>query len=119
MYITAVPNRGSRPAVLLRESYREGGTVKNRTVANLSDWPAERVEALREVLRGGGRASLEPGATGPFEISSSRPHGHVAAVLATLRSTRLLDAFDATPRVRALVEALIVSRLIRPRSKLG
>jgi len=119
MYITAVPNRGSRPAVLLRESYREGGKVKNRTVANLSDWPADRVEALREVLRGAGRASLAPGATGPFEILSSRPHGHVAAVLATLRSTNLLDAFDASPRVHALVEALIVSRLIRPRSKLG
>ena len=52
MYVTVVPNRGSRPAILLRESYREGGKVKYRTLKNMSDWPAERIELLRGVLRG-------------------------------------------------------------------
>ena len=52
MYISAIPNRDSPPAILLRESYRENGKVKNRTLANLTHWPAERVEALRRALRG-------------------------------------------------------------------
>jgi hypothetical protein len=52
MYVAIVPNRGSRPAILLRESYRDGAKVKNRTLANLSDWPAERIETLRAALRG-------------------------------------------------------------------
>lgn len=117
MYVTTVPNRGSRPAILLRESYRADGKVKNRTLANLTDWPVERVHALRELLRG--RVRTEPSADGSFEIVNSRPHGHVAAILGTLRKTQLLDAFEAPARTRALVEAMIVSRLIRPRSKLG
>jgi len=117
MYVTTVPNRGSRPAILLRESFREDGRVKNRTLANLSDWPAPRVDALRELLRG---SLPSVGAQhDAFEITSSRPHGHVAAVLGTLRTTGVLDAFDAAPRTRALVEAMVVSRLIRPSSKLG
>ena len=52
MYVAVIPNRGSPPAILLRESYREGGKTKNRTLKNLSDWPAERIEQLRAVLRG-------------------------------------------------------------------
>ena len=52
MYVAVIPNRGSPPAILLRESYREDGKTKNRTLANLSDWPAERIEQLRAVLRG-------------------------------------------------------------------
>ena len=52
MYVATVPNRGSPPAILLRESYREGGKVKTRTLKNLSDWPAERIDLLRAVLRG-------------------------------------------------------------------
>ena len=52
MYVAVVPNRGSPPAILLRESYREAGKTKNRTLANLSRWPAERIEQLRAVLRG-------------------------------------------------------------------
>src|SRR6266446_2880359 len=50
MYVAVVPNRGSPPAILLRESYREDGKTKNRTLANLSRWPAERIEQLRAVL---------------------------------------------------------------------
>ena len=52
MYISAIPNRNSPPAVLLRESFRENGKVKNRTLANLSHWNPARIEALRRALRG-------------------------------------------------------------------
>jgi transposase len=52
MYVAVVPNRNSPPAILLRESFRDDGKVKNRTLANLSSWPPERIEALRRLLRG-------------------------------------------------------------------
>jgi hypothetical protein len=85
MYITRVPNRRSPPAMLLRESYREGGQVKNRTVANLSSWPEVKVEALSRALTG-----LRPaGPEGMVEIARSLPHGHVAAVLGTIRQLGL------------------------------
>src|SRR5512132_4177455 len=74
MYVTRVPNRSSPPAVLLRESFREGGKVKTRTLANLSDWPETKVEALRRVLRG--ETFLAPAAD-RGEIERSLPHGHV------------------------------------------
>ena len=73
MYVTRVPNRGSPPAVLLRESYREDGKVKNRTLANLSSWPEAKVEALPRALKGLPPAGLAAG----FEITRSLPHGHV------------------------------------------
>ena len=83
MYVVKVPNRGSPPAILLRESYREAGKVKNRTLANLSSWPEAKVEALTRVLKG------QPPPAAPldeaFEITRSLPHGHVAAVLGTAR----------------------------------
>ena len=82
MYVTRVPNRSSPPAVLLRESWREDGKVKTRTLANLSDWPDRKVEALRRVLRG---ETVIAAAGGSVEIERSLPHGHVAAVLGTLR----------------------------------
>ena len=53
MYIETVPNRNSPPAILLRESYRDGGKIKKRTIANLSHWPTEIVEGLRTLLKGG------------------------------------------------------------------
>src|SRR5437899_5656762 len=71
MYVAVVPNRGSPPAILLRESYREAGKTKNRTLANLSRWPAERIEQLRAVLRGD---KLLPAAEA-VEIVRSLPHG--------------------------------------------
>jgi transposase len=52
MYVATVPNRNSPPALLLRESFRQNGKVKNRTLANLTHWPAARIEALRRLLRG-------------------------------------------------------------------
>src|SRR5437899_12070008 len=81
MYVTVVPNRGSPPAILLRETYREGGTVKNRTLANLTRWKPEKIAALRAVLR---EETLRPAGDG-FEILRSLPHGHVAAALGTAR----------------------------------
>ena len=81
MYVAVIPNRGSPPAILLRESYREAGKTKNRTLANLSRWSAERIEQLRAVLRGD---QLLP-AVQAVEIVRSLPHGHVLAALGTAR----------------------------------
>ena len=118
MYVVSVPNRGSPPAILLRESYREEGKVKNRTLANLSDWSPERIEALRQVLRG--NAAVGPRLEEAFDIVRTRPHGHVAAVLGALRESGLerLLAPKAEP-MRELCVAMLVERLIHPRSKLA
>src|SRR5262245_59666558 len=116
MYITRVPNRNSPPAVLLRESYREGGKVKNRTLANLSAWPEAKVEALSRALKGLPPAGLE----GAFEISRSQPHGHVAAVLGTIRQLGLEELIDpARSRARDLVAAMVVAQVTAPGSKLA
>jgi hypothetical protein len=116
MYITRVPNRASPPAVLLRESYREGGKVKNRTVANLSSWPEAKVEALSRALKGLPPAGLE----GMVEVARSLPHGHVAAVLGTIRELGLEELIDPEPsRQRDLVTAMTVAQVIAPDSKLG
>src|SRR5437016_4962868 len=85
MYVAVVPNRGSPPAILLRESYREAGKTKNRTLANLAGWPAERIEQLRAVLRGD---KLLPAAEA-VEIVRALPHGHVLAALGTARRIAL------------------------------
>ena len=117
MYIEAVPNRNSPPAILLRESYRVGGKIKKRTLLNLSDWSPSVVEGLRALLKGG--TVLPPGEAA-FTIKRSLPHGHVAAVLGTLRRIsldRLLG--PAGNRCRDLVIAMIVARLIAPVSKLA
>jgi transposase len=117
MYIEAVPNRNSPPAILLRESYRVDGKVKKRTLLNLSDWAPPLVEGLRALLKGG--AVLPPGQEA-VTIKRSLPHGHVAAVLGTLRKIgldRLLG--PAGNRCRDLVIAMIVARLIAPVSKLA
>jgi hypothetical protein len=116
MYVTRVPNRDSPPAVLLRESYREGGKVKNRTLANLSSWPEAKVEALARALKGLPPAGLE----GTFEIARSLPHGHVAAVLGTARQLGLEELIDPAPsRHRDLVTAMAVAQVIAPDSKLA
>lgn len=116
MYVTVVRNRNSPPAVLLRESYRDGDKVKNRTLANLSHWPAEKVEALRAVLRGDRLVAAGEG----LEIVRAMPHGHVAAVLGTLKRIGLDGLLAKGPkRKRDLVLALIVARLLDPASKLA
>jgi hypothetical protein len=116
MYITRVPNRGSPPAVLLRESYREGGKVKNRTLANLSSWPEAKVEALSRALKGLPPAGLD----GMVEIARSLPHGHVAAVLGTIRALGLEELIDpAGSRQRDLVAAMITAAVLDGSSKLA
>jgi Transposase DDE domain len=118
MYVVRVPNRGSPPAILLRESYREAGKVKNRTLANLSAWPEAKVEALARVLKG----QPPPAAPldGAFEITRSLPHGHVAAVLGTARQLGLDELIDPVPsRHRDLVTAMAVAQVIAPDSKLA
>ena len=116
MYVTRVPNRNSPPAVLLRESYREGGKVKNRTIANLSSWPEAKVEALSRALKGLPPAGLE----GAFEITRSLPHGHVAAVLGTIGELGLEELIaPARSRQRDLVTAMITAAVIDGSSKLA
>ena len=117
MYVAVIPNRSSPPAILLRESYREAGKTKNRTLANLSRWPAERIEQLRAVLRGD---KLLPAAEA-VEIVRALPHGHVLAALGTARRIAL-DAVlprRAPQRRRDLALALIVARLLDPAAKLA
>jgi transposase len=117
MYVEAVPNRNSPPAILLREGWRQGSRTLKRTLANLSDWPPEKVEALRAVLRGDYQALASGGG---FTIERTRPHGQVAAVLGMLRRLRLepLLATKRSPEREAVV-AMIAARILKPRSKLA
>ena len=118
MHIAKVPNRNARPSFLLRETYREDGKVKNRTLANLSKLPIERIETLRAALRGDPLVSI--GDNG-FEIRRSLPHGHVLAVLTIARRIGLEDLLPrrAPQRRRDLALALIVARLLDPAAKLA
>src|SRR5512134_36685 len=116
MYVTRVPNRSSPPAVLLRESWREAGKVKTRTLANLSDWPEAKVEALRRVLRG----EMLVVAGDRFAIERSLPHGHVVAVLGTLRRIGLDRLLPRRPeRLATLALPLIAARVVEPAAKLA
>lgn len=116
MYVTRIPNRSSPPAILLRESYREGGKVKTKTLSNLTHWPEAQIEALRRVLAG--ETLVSPGDA--FEIERSLPHGHVAAVLGTLRRLGLDVLLDRqSSRKRSLAIAMIAARVIDPTSKLA
>jgi transposase len=117
MYIEAVPNRNSPPAILLRESYRHEGKVRKRTLCNLSDWSPAHVEGLRGVLKGG---TVIPAGQDAFTVTRSLPHGHVAAALGTARKIgldRILGP-DAN-RCRDLVLALLIGRILEPVSKLA
>jgi len=117
MYIEAVPNRNSPPAILLRESYRAGGKVRKRTLCNLSGWSPAHVEGLRGVLKGG---TVIPAEHDAFTVTRSLPHGHVAAALGTARKIgldRLLGP-DGN-RCRDLVLAMLAGRILDPVSKLA
>src|SRR5471030_219179 len=125
MYVETVPNRSSPPAILLRESYRHRKTVRKRTLLNLSNWPAEHVEGLRGVLKGG---VVIPAGQEALRVERSLPHGHVAAVLGTARAVRLdrllgpktgREPSSKSHRPADLVMAMIVSRIIAPASKLA
>src|SRR6202051_1244760 len=116
MFVTRIPNRSSPPAVLLRESYRDGGKVKSRTLANLSHWPDAKIDALRRVLKGEGLVSP----TERLQIERSLPHGHVAAVLGMARKLGLHHLLPGKPkRLAKLALALIVARVIEPAAKLA
>jgi hypothetical protein len=116
MYVTRVPNRSSPPAVLLRESYRDGGKVRTRTLANLSDWPDAKVEALRRVLKG----EIAGLGKGEARIERSLPHGHVAAVLGMAQKLKLDKLLPGEPeRLAKLALAMIVARVLEPAAKLA
>lgn len=117
MYIESVPNRNSPPAVLLRESYREDGKVRKRTLANLSCLPDEIIEGLKVLLRGGVAVA---DAAEVFTIERSLPHGHVAAVLGSARGSGASTWFASAPKeLQPVLMAMLVARLISPASKLA
>ena len=116
MHIHVVPNRGSPPTVLLRESYREGSKVGKRTLANLSSLSAAQIEAIRATLRG---QALQPVAQS-FEVTASRSHGHVQAVALTLQHLGLASLLASKPcRERELVLAMLAARIVAPHTKLA
>lgn len=116
MYVESVPNRNSPPAILLRESSRLQGRVVKRTLANLSSWPAQQIEALRRLLKGDTLVSLSDA----FQIQRAAPHGHVAAAFGTLRRLGLEPILSRSRCLeRDLVVAMIVARILEPSSKLA
>lgn len=118
MFVDIVPNRKSPPAILLRESYREGGKTKKRTIANLSFLPLPVAAALKLLLKGG--AVLESGLEDSFDVVRSLPHGHVSAVVGMIRKLKLDRMVDRLPsRRRDLVVAMVAARIIDPASKLA
>ena len=116
MHVESVPNRGSHPTILLRQSYREGKRVRKRTLANLTPLPPEAVETLKRALRGEKLVSADQA----FAIERSIPHGHVKAILGTIRKIGL-DTIIASRRSRQrdLVVAMIAERLLHGCSKLA
>src|SRR3954454_12208151 len=119
MFIQVIPNRGSPSAILLRASYREGGKVKKRTLCNLTHWPPSLLEGFKALLEGGTVISA-PAAPEVFTIRRALPHGHVAAVLGTLRQIGLDRILGPDGnRCRDLVIAMVAARLTEPTSKLA
>ena len=117
MYIATVPNRKSPPALLLRESYREKGKVKTRTLANLSCLPPQSIDILRRSLKGENLVS-----TNAFEIveNGSPAHGHVDAVTTAMRRLGFSQLISSRrSRERDLVVAMVVARILEPKSKLA
>jgi Transposase DDE domain len=117
MYIESVPNRNSPPAVLLRESWREDGKVRKRTLANLSCLSVDVIEGLKVLLRGGVAVAS---ADELFTVERSLPHGHVAAVLGSARGCGAAVWFASAPQdLQPLLLAMLVARVIEPASKLA
>ena len=116
MFVATVPNRSSPPAILIRESYREGGKVKSRTLANITKLPPNAIEAVRRTLAG---ERLVPAADA-FEILRSCPHGHVAAVVGTMNKLGLPELLSTRKHPkRQLVLAMVAARILDPCSKLA
>ena len=117
MYIDVVPNRNSPPAILLRETFRQGGKFCKRTICNLSGWSPAHIEGLRGVLKGG---TVIPAEHDAFTVTRSLPHGHVAATLGTARKIGLDRILGpAGNRCRDLVLAMLAGRILDPVSKLA
>lgn len=118
MHVDVIPNRNSPPAILLRESYRENGKVKKRTLANISNWDPEVIAGFKLLLKGG-HVSADP-LEEQFSVERSLPHGHVAAALGVLRSIGLDKTLEHKSSTRrALAIAMIVGRVLFPGSKLA
>ncbi len=116
MYITTIPNRDSPPAILLRESYRQGGKVKTRTLANLSKLPPELIALLHRALKGQTLVAIEEA----IEVIDSPHHGHVQAVLAAMQRLGFASLLASRPsRERELAVAMVVARILEPDSKLA
>jgi transposase len=116
MFIDTVPNRNSPPAVLLRKSVRRGKKTLKKTLLNLSDWPQEVVAGLDRLLRGEKLASVND----LFAIERSTPHGHVEAILGTIKALGVDRLLASKPsRERDLVVAMVAERLLYPCSKLA
>ena len=116
MYIETVPNRNSPPAILLREGWREGKKTHKRTLTNISNWPDHKIETLRRLLRDETLVSPDD----LFSTERTLPHGHVEAILGTIRRLGLDSMISSKPcRERDLVVAMIAERLIHPCSKLA
>jgi transposase len=118
MYIATIPNRNSPPAILLRESYREGGKIKSRTLANLSALPEQAIEVLRRQLKGENLVSAQQA----FEIveNGSPSHGHVNAVLTAMKRLSFFSLISSKPSAqRDLVVAMVIARILQPNSKLA
>ena len=123
MFIERIPNRNSPPCILLRETFRREGKVKHRTIANLSKWPPHIVEGLRRLCKAGPSAGSlgDPTAAAPaFRITRSRPHGHVEAVLSTMRKLGIPNLLGSKPSLeRNACMAMIAARILFPGSKLA
>ncbi len=116
MFVATVPNRNSPPTYLLRESYRQNGKVKNRTLANLSRLPYQQIQLIRHVLKGEDLVPLDDA----FHVARSLPHGHVQVVLDMIHRLKLPQLIASRPcRERDLIVALIVQRILHPCSKLA
>ena len=116
MYIDIVLNRNSRPAVLVREAWREGGKIRKRTCGNLTGLSDAQIQAMRQILKG--KKLVDP--EGVFTVQRSLPHGHVEAVLAVMRRLGLPSLIASQPSAqRDLVVAMIAQRLLDPCSKLA
>src|SRR4030067_3651304 len=116
MHIDVVPNRNSKPAYLLRESYREGGKVRKRTLANLSALPIEQSERIPQILRGEQLAPVDT----LFKAVTSAHHGHVQAVLSVMKRLGFDALLSSRPcRERDLVVGMVAARILKPHSKLA
>ena len=116
MHVDVIPNRGSRPAYLLRESFRQGGKVRKRTIANLSTLADDQIDAIRRVLRG---ERLAP-ASELFEVTASRIHGDTHAVLSAMRRLGFRELLSSRPSFEAeIVMGLVAARIVAPHTKLA